>query len=305
MDCPAGRSNEAVAALRYVGGARIALAFATHADLDHVGGMYELINSVGVGEVRINLDSIVSADKWERTKLQAALRSIAGLADVGVSVLPCYWQDTGTCGDVLWRALSPTHQLLLMAQGYGDRNIGSIILRLEIGTIRVLIGGDAPAGAFERARSRGETLTADIFRLSHHGGRIDQLGGPDIGEVLDYIGAQHHVISAGTGNQYGHPLLETLEALGVRADRARVTCTEINEVCLGGEPVPFFEANSLPELAQLGAGYRAGGCRCAGSVWIQIDDNGWTIQPSREDHARVINALGNPMCRRAASHASV
>jgi competence protein ComEC len=299
IDCPAGRSKEAVSALRRVGASRISVAFVSHSDWDHLGGIYEVVNSVGVDEVRVNLDSIVADDPKEKIKFKAAQRSIAGLADIGVDVSPCYWRDTGTLGDITWRALSPTHDILLLAQGHSDRNIASLILRLEVGSVSLLVGGDAPAGAFERARDRGEMLTSDIFRLPHHGGSIDSLGGPTIDVLLDYVSARHHVVSVGANNNYGHPFLETLVALKARSGRARVTCTEVNKICLGGADFPISQTDSLPELSKLGIGSRNGSCRCAGSVWIRIDDNSWTVEPSEHDHRRVIDALNNPMCRLA------
>jgi beta-lactamase superfamily II metal-dependent hydrolase len=298
LDCPAGRSRDAISALIRIGGTRISIACATHSDMDHLGGLYEVVSSVGADEVRINLDSIVTAgDAAQRTKLRAAQRAFAGLEDEGVSVMPCYAGDSGQRGDLGWRSLSPTHALLLLAQGRGERNIASVILRLEISNIRVLVAGDAPAGAFERASDRGEDLKANVFRLSHHGGRIDQIGGPTIGALLDQIGAQHHVVSVGTDNPYGHPTLETLTELGRRSDRARVTCTEVNARCVGPGPLPLAEADALPELALLGIGGRSGGCRCSGSVWITINDGGWRLHPDQVDHDRVINALDRPMCR--------
>jgi competence protein ComEC len=303
VDCPPRRSRDAVACLRQVGVARLSLVLASHSDLDHFGGLYEVVSSISANDVRINLDSIVtSGDRIEKIKLQAAQRAFAGLADQGVTLDACYAGAHGRHGDVAWRALSPTHDLLLLAQGRGDRNIASVILRIEVGNIRVLIGGDAPSGAFERARMRGEDVTADILRLSHHGGRIDQLGGPSIGELLDEVGARHHIISVGTNNSHGHPTLETLQALGDRRLHARVTCTEVNSVCVGRGTLPLAQADSLPDLARLGFGGRLGACRCAGTVWIRISNSGWEVVPSQEHHDLVINALDMPMCRLGSHH---
>ena len=211
--------------------------------------------------------------------------------------MPCYAGESGQVGALSWRTLSPTYSLLLLAQGRGDRNIGSIILRLEAGGVRILIAADAPAGAFAMARDRGEDLGADIFRLAHHGGRIDQLDGPTIGGLLDEIGAKYHVISVGAENQYGHPNSETLIELGRRAQEARVLCTEINKTCLGQRPVPVIAADSLPSSSLLGAGGRPGGCRCAGSISIRISAGQWLVEPDPADHDRVIAALERPMCR--------
>lgn len=242
MDCPGGRSRETVAALRTFGVARLAMAFVSHSDFDHLGGMYETVNSTGVDEVRINLDATVSAeDEDGKIKLQAALRAIAGLEDRGVDLQPCYAESTGQFGEIRWRALWPTHGRLLLAQGKGNPNISSVILKLEVMNVKILIGGDAPAGAFARAKSAGEDLSADVFRLSHHGGRIDQLGGPTISELLDEVGARYHIVSVGTGNPYGHPSAQTLRALGERAARSRVLCTEVNETCAAGVACKYSE----------------------------------------------------------------
>lgn len=299
FDCPAGLGRRAIDALDSAGATRLVVGFASHSDVDHLGGLYEVVTSIPVQHVRVNLDSVVqSGVVAERTKLRAAQRAIAGLVDQAITVEPCYAGDDGRVGDIAWRALSPTHDLLLLAQGRGDRNIASVILLLESQNIRVLIGADAPTGAFGRAIERGEDIHAHVFRLSHHGGRVDQLGGLSLSELLDKIGAELHVISVGSGNAYGHPTRETLEVLGKSAYRARVMCTQVNQTCAGGSRMPDdMDDAGLPGLARLGSGGRGGGCRCAGSIWLEVRDEGWFVSPTAAEHGSVIDTLERPMCR--------
>jgi len=46
IDCPAGRGSDAIRALRSLGVSRLSLAFVSHSDMDHLGGIYETVNWV-------------------------------------------------------------------------------------------------------------------------------------------------------------------------------------------------------------------------------------------------------------------
>ena len=77
IDCPAGRGSDAIRALRSLGATRLSQVFISHSDMDHLGGMYEVVNSVSVDTVRVNLDSVVSGGSVvERTKLTSRTSSL-------------------------------------------------------------------------------------------------------------------------------------------------------------------------------------------------------------------------------------
>jgi beta-lactamase superfamily II metal-dependent hydrolase len=298
IDCPSGRGRHVADLIRGSGASSIGLACVSHSHWDHLGGMYEAIRACRTYELRYNLDSVVPSGVTEARKLKGARISFAGLEDEGVKLSPAYGGDAGQVGDIGWTFISPTHRELTAAQGYGDPNYSSVVVRLEVGSIRALVTGDADGRTWRRIFDRGEDVSADIFQLPHHGAELAP--GPDragIEEILDAVGASHHIISVGTTNSYGHPAYDTLRALGLRGDRARVMCTEVNGTCLGGAALPKPEALQLPESSLGGSGMKDRSCQCAGSVVIKVDDAGWEVSPDPATHGQVIDALGNPMCR--------
>jgi competence protein ComEC len=298
IDCPSGRGPQVSELIRHSGGSTIGLACASHSHADHMGGLYEAIRARHTYKLRYNLDSVVASSPKEAIKLKAARRAFAGLEDDGVELGPAYRGDTGQVGDIHWSFLSPTHGELTAAQGYGDPNYSSVVIRLEIGTFRALITGDADGRMWRRIFSRGEDVGASILQLPHHG--AEMLPGPDragIDEILDAVGASHHVVSVGTTNTYGHPAYDTLRALGLRGNRARVMCTEVNGTCLGSAALPKPQASELPGALLGGVGLSERSCQCAGNVVVTINDGDWSVSPDVTSHDRVINELGNPMCR--------
>src|SRR5690242_10278291 len=86
IDCPAGRQGEALAEISATGATRLALAIATHSDLDHLGGIYPVVTKVPTDLVRLNMAPVVPADPDERKRLKAALRSLASLPYRGVPI---------------------------------------------------------------------------------------------------------------------------------------------------------------------------------------------------------------------------
>jgi beta-lactamase superfamily II metal-dependent hydrolase len=297
IDCPENYGERVAAALRASGVSSVALALVTHSHMDHVGGMYEVITAFRTQEVRFNLDTVVTAGRKERIKLRALRRAYEGLEDLGIKLQGACAGDKGSVGDVSWVAVAPTYGQLSGAQGRADPNYASVIVRLEVGALRVLIAGDSDGRSWRKAMSRGEDLQANVLRLPHHGGALPP--GADrasLDEILDAVGASHHVISVGTTRPH-HPDPSTLRVLGARARSARVLCTEINSMCLGGSTLSAVRTKHVEQDDPHSLQFRSDGCPCAGTIVVEVHDEGWTLMPDQASHNRVIHSLGSPMCQ--------
>src|SRR6266508_3343741 len=288
IDCPSGCSQQVVRVLRELRIPSIKLALATHSHWDHMGGLYELVRAYRTHDIQFNLDTNFALTP--RAKLKAALRGFAALEDERTILGHAYTGTSGQVGDIRWFAVAPTYGQLAEAQALGDPNYSSVIVRLEIGKLRVLVAGDADSRSWQLALNRGEDLAADVFRLPHHGGGLSSLS-----QILDVVNASHHIVSVGTTHTHGHPALSTRTALAARTDRARVMCTEVNPICLGSAPLPRAEAAQLPDSARIGVGMRPGNSPCAGTIRFHVNDDGWTVTPDVAAHNHVVGALGNPM----------
>ncbi len=160
---------------------------ATHADLDHVGGLYEVFEGRRVGSFLF--------DGTPRPLLRQARRSGSDPARIAEG-------DRITAGpvtlDVLW---PPARTPGFIAPE--DRNVRSIVMRLSFRGFRILLTGDAEAEAVPV-----DPGPLDVLRVAHHGSDDAGLAG-----LLARSMPNLSVLSVGAGNSYGHPTRATLTAL--------------------------------------------------------------------------------------------
>ncbi len=98
-----------------------------------------------------------------------------------------------------------------------DVNANSVIARLTFGSVSMLFAGDAEAPTETWLLGSGEDLRADVLKVAHHGSRYASGA-----RFLRAVRPRFAVISAGAGNEYGHPAPITvarLERLGVSVYR--------------------------------------------------------------------------------------
>ncbi|HUG39871.1 MAG TPA: DNA internalization-related competence protein ComEC/Rec2 [Longimicrobiales bacterium] len=115
-----------------------------------------------------------------------------------------------------------------------DANDASVVLRVVYGEFSALLAGDAPA-AVEAAliRRLGPGLEADVLKAGHHGSSTSTTP-----ELLEATGATLALISAGSGNRYGHPhpaVLARLDAAGLRVLRTDRDGTIVVRGSAGGQ----------------------------------------------------------------------
>jgi competence protein ComEC len=98
-----------------------------------------------------------------------------------------------------------------------DVNANSVVARLTFGGVAILFAGDAEAPTERWLLASGAELGADVLKVAHHGSRY--------ASGMKFLRAVHPriaVISAGAGNEYGHPApatVQRLERLGAAVHR--------------------------------------------------------------------------------------
>jgi len=107
----------------------------------------------------------------------------------------------------------PVAQLLgppdpLITGSHSDVNANSVVARLTYRGFSVLFAGDAEAPTETWLLTSGATLRSVVLKVAHHGSRY--ASGV---RFLRAVGARIAIISAGAGNDYGHPAPQTLERL--------------------------------------------------------------------------------------------
>lgn len=129
--------------------------------------------------------------------------------------------------------LAPPHGAQIEREREGaweDANRYSTILRVRAGTRALLIGGDAPLLSWSELPP--DELRADVFRIPHHGGALDDGGIPpgwDVRRLYSEVGAASALVSVGTNNAYGHPTEAWIEPIG--GGVCRMLCTQVTPRC--------------------------------------------------------------------------
>ena len=95
-----------------------------------------------------------------------------------------------------------------------DVNANSVVLRLDYRTVGMLFAADAEAKTERWLLESGIPLRAAVLKVAHHGSRYSSTRA-----FLRAVQPRIAVISAGAVNDYGHPAVQTLNALARQPTR--------------------------------------------------------------------------------------
>ena len=199
------------------------LVLLTHRHADHLGGLAEVVRSVGA---RMYMD----APFPHPTPAYAALMN--ALAARGVPVRAAQRGRRIDIGGGAWLTLlSPPEPTLTRTRS--DVNANSVVVRVDYGETSALFAADAEAATERWLLASGQTLTASVLKVAHHGSRYSS-GLAFLRAVKPTVA----VISVGEANGYGHPAPETLGRLARRGTRLyRTDCDGTVTVEMDGSTV--------------------------------------------------------------------
>jgi len=289
IDCPTWHVDELHATLALVD-AEIFAAVVTHWDLDHYGGLSRISQATNPSHVYYNHDTLFPENKPQYGKyIKTTLQAFLDLTPFGTVLHSLRYEDEFHVGAVRVRFLAPTQEEVTRAYLASRRNVASAVVEIEAGSFRALIGGDAVAATWERLLVSSEDLSANIVRWPHHGATLSGGSNELIDRVLDAVGPEQVIISAGFGNNYMHPSRDVVSsAIG----RIRILCTEVTAQCFGYRTRYSQEtaaARSVLDSVLSPA--------CAGTVRVTVTESGIIISPSVQDHTIKIDDWPQPMCR--------
>ena len=141
--------------------------------------------------------------------------------------------------------------ILAPGKEYDNPNDASIALLLKNGTRSFLFTGDAGEAAEKDILKTGVDVSADVYKIGHHGSRYSTSA-----DFFAAVNPFYAVISCGADNAYGHPHAETLNTLrtaGVKVYRTDEAGTIIAST--DGRSISF----NVPASESWKAGEPAGG----------------------------------------------
>ncbi|MGE5405305.1 MAG: MBL fold metallo-hydrolase [Candidatus Saccharibacteria bacterium] len=233
MMVDAGESDHAGSVIRYMnelGVRRIDYLIATHPHSDHIGALPRIIKSFNIGAVFMP-KVVSSTPAYERLLLAIRDKNLKAAAlRKGTFIL--------NEPELKIECMSPA------SADYQELNDWSAVLRIEYGSKGFLLTGDAGRTAEHEMIKTGESLRADVIKISHHGS-----SDASSYAFLQRVRPEYAVIAVGKDNDYGHPhqqTLDSLESIGTRIYRTDRDGTVV--ISCDGQKISFVsqQAGSLP-----------------------------------------------------------
>jgi competence protein ComEC len=176
-----------VPALRALGVGRLDLLVASHADLDHRGGLQSVLRALPVARLWLPHGAI--DDPAFAATIAAAQAAGAQVEEQGAAGAPL------EVGDLRVEPLWPPP-----GDDAASRNDRSLTLRVRVGGRSVLLPGDLEDAAERRLLASGVALHADVLKLAHHGSRTSSSAA-----WLAAVGGSVAVASAPRFGRFGMP----------------------------------------------------------------------------------------------------
>ncbi|HEY0780002.1 MAG TPA: DNA internalization-related competence protein ComEC/Rec2 [Gemmatirosa sp.] len=196
-------------------GGPVAAVVLSHPHADHVGGAPSVIRRLHPATVwdgGFALGSRTYADVLAATR------------DAGATWHRVHPDDVLTIDGVRLRALAPDSA---WTAGLDDPNLSSVVVRVEYGTVRFLLTGDAEAPEEDWLVRRAATgdpdasLTADVLKVAHHGSATSSTAA-----FVDAVHPRVALVSVGAANMYGHPSPDVIQRLRAAGADVRRTDAE-------------------------------------------------------------------------------
>jgi competence protein ComEC len=185
--------------------------FITHWDSDHINGIPNILtwlsdnhNQQNIASVFINPPPPVDTKIAKRLKLklhEAYEENIIQFGSVfneGKSIKTI--EQIGGIFYIIW----PDYKQIIV---HHDKNVGSLILRFEVGLCNLLLGGDVDGSVWPGIEKIDrKLLKADILKYPHHGGKLKKNENDWSGtDLIENVKPEWVVVSVGKNNQYNHP----------------------------------------------------------------------------------------------------
>lgn len=170
---------------------------ATHPHSDHMGGMAEIVESYDIGE--FIMPSLAERDVPTTLYFEKFLDAAE---DNDLKVTPAEVGRKGKLGDAQWEIVAP------ISDEYSNANNYSVGIVLYHGENSFIFTGDAETSAEEEMVNSGRFGHIDVYKAGHHGSKTSSSK-----LFMDTISPDIAVISCGSGNSYGHPDVEALNAI--------------------------------------------------------------------------------------------
>ena len=185
---------------------------ATHPHADHIGGMAEVLSSFEIGKMYM-------PKKAHNTKVYDELLDTIENENIALYTAKA-GVNISTNGRVTIDLIAP------VSDSYSNLNNYSAVVKITYGDTVFLFMGDAENEVEREILNNDVNVDADVLKVGHHGSHSSSSQ-----SFISAVSPNAAVISAGSGNQYGHPHDETLALLN-KADIDIYRTDEVGTICI-------------------------------------------------------------------------
>lgn len=169
----------------------------THPDLDHVGGLVELVKRIKVDNVMLTGIEMDSSTYFEFLK---------ELTSQNVNIIFAEAKNDISFGEVFFDVLYPFENI--SGEDFDSVNNTSIAVKIYVADSKILLTGDLEIEGEQMLIDKHIDLSADIYKAGHHGSRSSSSL-----KFLQMVKPKIVVIQSGKDNKYDHPHIETIRNL--------------------------------------------------------------------------------------------
>ncbi len=299
IDCPP--NTVLVETLEQLGIDVVEQVLISHADIDHIGGLQNLLGRVAVHNVYINPDADKKSDAWITVR-----RFLGAAKKFGTRIRPSLTSDLSKLipsSQVEIEIIAPSEMLALGGSGGLDlkgRKLSSNSLSVVIGLVHkdyrvVLLAGDIDELGLDDLLETQTSIEAKILVFPHHGGRS---GGTnqeyEFAEKLCKLVKPDLTVFSFGRNCHTNPRKDILRGVLSAVPNTHILCTQLSKSCAATVPESYSShVTTLPSL-----GNSNGGC-CGGSILIHMNGKQTTYSPTLSSHKAFIDStLPEAMCVR-------
>lgn len=182
--------------LQHLGITKLDYLIGTHPDADHIGGLDVIIT-------KFPCETLLMPDCKKDTKTYDEVVHAASYRHLKITHPKA--GSTYQLGDASFTILGPLKK-------YSNANDNSVCFLLQHGDNRFLFTGDAEEDAESDMLAAREDVSADVYKVSHHGSKTATNE-----TFFKKVGPIYAIISCGEDNSYGHPHAEVLDRLRTAA----------------------------------------------------------------------------------------
>ena len=203
IDCGTRSSGkDVVYYLQNHGVSKLQFVVGTHPHDDHMGGMYDVLNSFKCGTVYMpKIEEGTVTSQWY-------MKLMKKIKEDNIKVVNPKVNSKFKLGDAVFKVVGQ----LSPEDAGSNLNDYSTVIKVSFGEMDILMTGDAETKSEEAMLANPKiSLECEILKLGHHGSNTSTSQ-----KFLEEVNPDYGLISCETGNSYEHPSTETMNKLKKR-----------------------------------------------------------------------------------------